>query len=536
MPEPFSPLLANRYTLIEQIGNGNMSTVYRGEDTRRGNQTVAVKLLTTAHADALKEEFFRRETKALERLEHAYIVKIFDYGWSKEYHCHYIILEYVPRTLLDELKAHQGEKDQGWCWKLARNIAEALVHAHSQGIIHRDLKPTNILITEDGVPKLTDFGISLLKFELGTGVTVSMFWTPGYASPEQQRNEKATEQSDIYSFGCLLYHLFSRQTPPSGGITSEQIRTLGLSIRDARMLEQMVATDPKDRVENVPQLCRQLAHTKEYEPLPEVFFIVTDAARKALVDSGLIRPSSNEVAGSFLQQDELGGDHPKELAMLLEKENNKIRILTDRFSLVCIRDSQVPALVILGLYDAYPAELERQKNNATPIRYHWKVTAFSFSLRNQTHLGTTLDHLFDQLQTHQRAQQAARTKKTERKDFTRTWDAVLNLQRKQLDAVPKLSYKRVVKNANVFTFYLNQHAPDDLGWPDGTPIAFIEEGKQDRYFFVGYLLSINGKQVQGTSSPWYDWKISARSTCGARATTLRAQHLTQWWYGESSSH
>ena len=89
MPESFSPLLAGRYTLVEQIGNGNMSKVYRGEDTRRGNQIVAVKLLTTDHADALKEEFFRRETKALERLEHPHIIKISDYGWSKEYRCHY---------------------------------------------------------------------------------------------------------------------------------------------------------------------------------------------------------------------------------------------------------------------------------------------------------------------------------------------------------------------------------------------------------------------------------------------------------------
>ena len=319
MPESFSPLLAGRYTLVEQIGNGNMSKVYRGEDTRRGNQIVAVKLLMTDHADALKEEFFRRETKALERLEHPHIIKISDYGWSKEYRCHYIVLEYIPRTLLDELEARRQEKDRVWCWKLARDIAEALVHAHSQGIIHRDLKPTNILLTEDGVPKLTDFGISLLKFELGTGVTVSPFYTPGYASPEQLRNEKATEQSDIYSFGCLLYHLLSGKTPPASGITPEQIRSLGLSMRDARMLEQMVAAHPSDRIESAPQLCRQLAHTKEYEPLPEVFFIVTDPVRKTLVDTGLIARSSNEAASSFLEQDELGGTIRKSWRCCLRK-------------------------------------------------------------------------------------------------------------------------------------------------------------------------------------------------------------------------
>src|SRR5579884_1389065 len=165
-------LIARRYKLVLPLGGGTMSTVYKAEDTKRGNRVVAVKLLNVVHDDETRQEIFRRETRALEQLEHPHIVTIFDHGWSPERRCHYIVLEYIPRTLLDVIQEHSGTReDHSWCWPLMREMVDALVHAHSQGVIHRDIKPTNILITETGASKLTDFGISLLKFELGTGVT-----------------------------------------------------------------------------------------------------------------------------------------------------------------------------------------------------------------------------------------------------------------------------------------------------------------------------------------------------------------------------
>jgi serine/threonine protein kinase len=276
---PGSPteLIAGRYRLLHQVGTGNMSTVYEGEDVRRGNRVVAIKLLNTLHDDDLKQETFRRETRALEQLEHPNIVQIFDYGWSEERKCHYIILEYIPRTLLDEIQAHEKKReDRIWCWPLMREMGDALVYAHSQGVIHRDLKPPNILITEMGKPKLTDFGISLLKFELGTGVTVSAFWSIGYASPEQRQNQQATEQSDIYSLGCVFYHLLSGHAPPSEGITPEHLHALRLPLSVERTLQQMVARDRRDRFDNALQLRRRLALTQQYQPLPDVYFLVTD--------------------------------------------------------------------------------------------------------------------------------------------------------------------------------------------------------------------------------------------------------------------
>lgn len=346
-----------------------MSTVYEGEDMRRGNRTVAVKLLNTAHDDELKQELFRRETRTLEQLEHPNIVKVFDHGWSAERRCHYIVLEYIPHTLIDEIQAHKNVKDPTWCWPLMREMADALVHAHSQGIIHRDLKPTNILIAETGSSKLTDFGISFLKFELGTGVTVSSFWSIGYAAPEQRRGMRATEQSDIYSLGCVFYHLLTGRTPPSDGITQEHIHGLGVPMPIKRMLRQMLALEMRDRFESALQLRRQLELTQKYQLIPDVYFLVTETARRDLFNLGYINRSSSEAACEFLLE-ELGGDDPKEVYLTLE--HNDVRVLTDGLRLIRTRDPNVPVLVIKAIHVPYQPLLEQQRSHSAPFCYLWQ--------------------------------------------------------------------------------------------------------------------------------------------------------------------
>ncbi len=365
-----SERIAGRYRLIRQVGSGNMSTVYKAEDTRRSNRVVAVKLLNTEHDDVLKQETFRRESKALSQLEHPNIVTVLDYGWSHECHCHYLVFEYIPRTLLDEIAAHQADRDHSWCWPLMREMTKALVHAHSQGVIHRDIKPSNVLIADDGQPKLVDFGVSWLKFELGTGVTVSSFWSIGYASPEQRQNLPADERSDIYSLGCVFYHLLARSAPPSDGITEQHVKALQVPTPTKRILLKMLAPDPTARFQQAVQLRRQIDLTQKFELLPEVFLQVTERARRDLFDQGHIEQSSTEAACRFLLE-ELGGDDPKEVHISLEREG--IRLLTDTLRLVCTRDPAFPILIIKAIHVPYQPQLEQQKNQATLLRFLWQV-------------------------------------------------------------------------------------------------------------------------------------------------------------------
>lgn len=491
-------LVAGRYRLIDQVGTGNMSTVYRGEDIRRGNRIVAIKLLNTPHDDELKQELFRRETKALEKLEHPNIITVLDYGWAEERQCYFLILEYLPHTLLGEIEAHRHDNDYAWCWPLMREMADALVHAHSLGVIHRDLKPSNILLTEQGTVRLTDFGISLLKFELNTGVTVSAFWSVGYASPEQRVGKQATERSDIYSLGCVYYHLLSGSTPPSTGITQEHLNRLQVPTQVKRMIGRMVAHESSDRFESALQLRRQLELTRNYQIMPEVFFFVTASARKALFDMGYINRSSSEAACTFLQED-LGEDVPKNVSIMLEPDGS-MKVLTDDLRLVCVRDRKVPQLIITAIYSSYQPQIERQRSNATTFKYLWQVTdqvdnnAYSASMQDE--FNRTLDGLFEQLSTHQQTRRTERSRQMERRDFAKEWDAVLTYQKRQLDEIPKLAYERIIRDENTLTFVLTQAAPDTLPWPDSAPIAIVNSGKRHQYMFVGRLMSVTGKEVQ----------------------------------------
>jgi serine/threonine protein kinase/DNA polymerase III delta prime subunit len=488
--------VAGRYRLIHRVGGGNMSTVYEAEDTRRGNRTVAVKLLNTEHDDALKQEIFRRETRALAQLEHPNIVSVLDYGWSGEYRCHYLVFEYIPRTLLDEITAHPNNRDHDWCWPLMCQMTDALVHAHSQGVIHRDVKPSNVLIAAAGRPMLVDFGVSLLKFELATGVTVSSFFSIGYASPEQRRGEQATEQSDIYSLGCVFYHMLARKAPPSEGFLKEaHIEALPVFGQIKQILLRMLAEGPGERFSEAVQLRRRLDVTHNLELLPDVHLLVTDRARRDLFDGGFIEETSTRAACAFLLK-ELGDDNPKAVHMSLDRGD--MRIYTETLRFICARDPALPVLVIKAVHEPYPPQLEQAKSRADSFRFLWQVidSMEVNRLPAALHptLSATLDSLFSQLATHLVEEQTGRQRGFERKDLTRTWEAVLSFQQERLDAVPKLPYHYVTKAGDTLLFQLKQPAPD-LPWPENAPVAVIDPDKKGGAVYVGHIMAINGKTV-----------------------------------------
>jgi serine/threonine-protein kinase len=493
-------LIAGRYRLKSQVGTGNMSTVYEAEDTRRGHRVVAVKLLDTRHDDALKREIFRRETRALTQLEHPNIVTVLDYGWSEERRSHYLVFDYLPHTLLDVIQTHERSLDDDWCWLLMREMADALAHAHSQGVIHRDVKPSNVLISADGHAQLGDFGVSYLKYELGTGLTVSSFWPAGYASPEQRSGQAVTEQSDMFSLGCVFYHMLSRNAPLPDGITGSHITALGRIPQSMRnLLARLLAPNPTERFEQMTQICRLLEQTRQFELLPEVYLLVTETARRDLFNLGHIARTSMEAACAFLLQ-ELGGDNPKDVSLSLDQDGT-LRLLTETLRLVCVRDPVAPVLVVKAIHVPYLPQMERQKNQATPARYLWQVIAQlgadSPPATLRLSLGQTLDALFDRVATRQVEVRTARKRAVERRDFTRLWHSVLMHQQKQLNAIPRLSYTYVGRQgSDSLSFTLSEPPPDTLPWPDNAPIAVLDAEKPQSATFVGHLSRIDGLTVR----------------------------------------
>jgi WD40 repeat protein/tRNA A-37 threonylcarbamoyl transferase component Bud32 len=204
-----------RYHILEQLGEGGMATVYKAYDTRL-ERDVAIKVIRTDQfAPAVLERIlkrFEREAKSLARLTHPNIVHINDYGEHDS--VPYLVMDFLPGGTL---KGRMG-KPMPWqdAVRLLIPIAKTLDFAHRQGVIHRDVKPSNIIITADGDPMLTDFGIAkILDLEetvdlTGTSAAVG---TPEYMAPEQATARTVDYRADIYSLGIVFYEMVTGRRP-----------------------------------------------------------------------------------------------------------------------------------------------------------------------------------------------------------------------------------------------------------------------------------------------------------------------------------
>jgi len=207
-------ILGGRYELIEEIGKGGMAYVYKARCILL-NRIVAAKILR----DDLDggEEFLKRfnaEAQAAASLAHPNIVSIFDVG--EDNGCHYIIMEYVKGKTLKDYICENGRLHYKEALAIASQISDALIAAHGKNIVHRDIKPHNILVTEDGAVKVTDFGIA----RFGTGKTLSngndILGSVHYISPEQAKGVPVDNRSDIYSLGVAMYEMISGNVPFDG--------------------------------------------------------------------------------------------------------------------------------------------------------------------------------------------------------------------------------------------------------------------------------------------------------------------------------
>ncbi len=205
-------LLGNRYEMIEKVGNGGMSTVYKATD-KVLKRNVAVKILRDEFTT--DEEFIKRfeaEAQSAARLTHANIVSIYDVGVDGN--LYYIVMELIQgKTLKEIIIEERGPLPWKWSVNVAIQIASALEMAHKNNIVHRDIKPHNIIITEDGIAKVTDFGIA----KAVSNSTITAFGTTigsvHYFSPEHARGGFTDAKSDLYSLGVVMYEMVTGNVP-----------------------------------------------------------------------------------------------------------------------------------------------------------------------------------------------------------------------------------------------------------------------------------------------------------------------------------
>ncbi|WP_270181826.1 Stk1 family PASTA domain-containing Ser/Thr kinase [Alkalihalobacillus sp. CinArs1] len=254
-----------RYKLLEVIGDGGMAIVYKATDLIL-DRIVAVKLLRPEFSK--DDEFikrFRREAESATSLDHPNIVSIFDVGEDEDYH--YIVMEYVEGKTLKQSIRDRGALPIVEAIDIIKQIASAIEHAHENQIIHRDIKPHNILINEYGEAKVTDFGIAMAMTSATITHTNSVLGSVHYFSPEQARGGAATERSDIYSLGVVLYEVvtgvlpFSGDSPVSVALKHLQDRFPKPSLINTSLpknVEQIIlkamAKEPHQRYENAQEL------------------------------------------------------------------------------------------------------------------------------------------------------------------------------------------------------------------------------------------------------------------------------------------
>ena len=205
-------LLGNRYEIIEKIGNGGMATVYKAK-CHVLNRFVAVKILRDEFTT--DEEFIKRfeiEAQSAASITHPNIVSVYDVG--NEGNLYYIVMELIQgKTLKEIIVEEKGALPWKWSVNIAIQIASALEIAHKNNIVHRDIKPHNIIITEDGVAKVTDFGIA----KAVSNSTITAFGTTigsvHYFSPEHARGGYTDSKSDLYSLGVVMYEMLTGRVP-----------------------------------------------------------------------------------------------------------------------------------------------------------------------------------------------------------------------------------------------------------------------------------------------------------------------------------
>ncbi|NLU77147.1 protein kinase [Micromonospora sp. HNM0581] len=220
-----SRLLGERYRLIDQLGAGGMSVVWRGFDEVLGRQ-VAVKVLASRLAsDRAFRHRIRVEAQAAARLCHPNITNVYDYGESEQggVTVPYVVMELIDGGPLTARLARDGHLPWREAVTVAVEVASALTTAHARGVVHRDVSPGNVMLTATGV-KVVDFGISALVGESEKGPDGALLGTPAYLAPERLDNGQVSPATDVYAVGLLLYRMLTGRLPWKAGTTTQMLR------------------------------------------------------------------------------------------------------------------------------------------------------------------------------------------------------------------------------------------------------------------------------------------------------------------------
>ncbi|HYT77624.1 MAG TPA: serine/threonine-protein kinase [Vicinamibacterales bacterium] len=302
-----------KYRVVDRVGRGGMGTVYRAiDDTLQ--RDVAIKVLNSELTDAEALKRFRAEAITLARLQHPSIAMLFEL--HEENGDLMMVMEFVRGETLQKLAERMGPMPPDFAAQLCAQALDGLAHAHRAGIIHRDLKPGNIMVTEDGLVKVMDFGIARISGSehlTGDGLTMG---TPAYMAPEQVLGQEVDARSDVYAMGVVLYRLWTGQVPFNGdtpfAIAHKQLSEPPTPLSVARphmpswcdtILARAMAKKPADRFQTAQEFKTALAASATFMSLDDLATATMATPQaldtRSLRDTALgVRPSIMPASGA----------------------------------------------------------------------------------------------------------------------------------------------------------------------------------------------------------------------------------------------
>lgn len=304
-------VLGNRYRILREIGAGGMAKVYLAEDIS-GNELVAVKVLYPQFSQDISFiQRFNREAKLASTLTDSHIVRVLDYGADRD--LQYLVMEYVEGKDLNSALKDNGPFEWRYALEILDQLATALEHAHIHGVVHRDIKPQNLMLNDNGLLKILDFGIARIP-TLPSLTQSGFIGSPYYASPEQAMGEEVDIRSDIYSSGIVLYEILSGRIPfdakspwsiISQHITSEPPpielpdREIPQNVED--LLKRMLAKRPDERFQSPTELRQGIATVFAGQSVPED---TQDLASDSVADKPPLIESLNQRAAEAIKAQE----------------------------------------------------------------------------------------------------------------------------------------------------------------------------------------------------------------------------------------
>ncbi|MGI6113964.1 MAG: Stk1 family PASTA domain-containing Ser/Thr kinase [Mahellales bacterium] len=263
-------LLGGRYELLEKIGGGGMAIVYKAK-CHLLRRYVAVKVLRPEFVS--DEEFvyrFKRESQAAASLSHQNIVNVYDVGQEDE--TYYIVMEYIRGQTLKDLIRENGSLSTARATNIAIQICRALEHAHNNNVVHRDIKPQNILVTDDGQVKVTDFGIARAITSSTVSIAgTSIIGSVHYFSPEQARGGYTDAKSDLYSLGIVLYEMLTGTVPFEGDSPiSVALKHIQEEVKPPKLINPQIPGSLQDIILKAIQKDQDLRYTSAREMLEDL--------------------------------------------------------------------------------------------------------------------------------------------------------------------------------------------------------------------------------------------------------------------------